>query len=89
MNVNAPLPGRDDDTFGVGFGWAHVSPRAAALDRDTCGFGGSPYPVQGSAEQFIELTYQLQLAPWWPCSPTCNTCSIPAVASPTRTIRRT
>ena len=68
VNVTAPLPGRDNDTFGVGFGWAHVSPRVAARDRDTARFTGTSYPVQGS-EAFVELTYQAQLAPWWLLQP--------------------
>jgi len=68
VTVTAPLPGRDGDTFGIGYGWAHVSPRAAGLDSDTARFGGSPYPVRG-AEQFVELTYQFQAAPWWMVQP--------------------
>ncbi|HET8996564.1 MAG TPA: carbohydrate porin [Acetobacteraceae bacterium] len=68
VNVTAPLPGRGKDTLGIGFGWTQVSPRAAALDRDTAGFSATAYPVRGS-EEFIELTYQLQMAPWWIVQP--------------------
>lgn len=68
VNVTAPLPGREHDTVGLGFGVAHVSPRVAALDRDTARFTGTSYPVQGS-EAFIELTYQAQVAPWWLLQP--------------------
>lgn len=68
VNVTAPLPGRDNDTLGIGFGWTQVSPRLAALDRDMARFGGTAYPVQGS-EEFVELTYQLQVAPWWLVQP--------------------
>ena len=60
VTLKAPLPGRDDDTFGVGFGVAKVSPAAAGFDSDTAFFSGSPMPVRGS-ETFIEVTYQFQL----------------------------
>ena len=66
--LKAPLPGRDDDTFGIGFGVANVSSRAAGLDRDTAFFTGTYVPVRG-AETFLEITYQVQLAPWWQVQP--------------------
>ncbi len=68
MTLKSPLPGRDDDTFGVGYGWAHVSGRASDLDRDTARFGDAAVPVR-SAEHFIEVTYQYQVAPWWQLQP--------------------
>jgi porin len=68
INLAAPLPGRDNDTLGIGYGWAHVSSAASALDRDTARFNGSAYPIRGS-EHFIEVTYQMQLAPWWQLQP--------------------
>jgi porin len=68
VNLKAPLPGRDDDTFGIGYGWAHVSGRASDLDRDTGSFTGTVFPVRG-AEHFIEVTYQFQIAPWWQLQP--------------------
>jgi porin len=66
--LKAPLPGRDDDSLGVGFGIAKVSPSAAALDSDTAVFSGSPFPVRGS-ETFIEVTYQIQATGWWQLQP--------------------
>ena len=66
--LKAPLPGRDNDTFGVGFGVAKVSPAAAGFDSDTAVFSGSPMPIRGS-EVFIEVTYQFQLAGWWQLQP--------------------
>ncbi|HSQ82528.1 MAG TPA: carbohydrate porin [Casimicrobiaceae bacterium] len=68
INVKAPLPGRDDDSLGLGYGLAHVSRQLSALDADTAHFSGTPYPVRGT-EHFIELTYQCQLAPWWVLQP--------------------
>jgi porin len=68
VTLTDPLPGRANDTFGVGFGVAKVSADAAALDRDTAAFAGTPYPVRGT-ETFLELTYQCPLAPWWQVQP--------------------
>jgi porin len=62
LNLKAPLAGRDNDTAGIGFGLAHVSGRAADLDRDSGTF-------VRSQEVFFEATYQAQLAPWWLLQP--------------------
>ena len=66
--LKAPLPDRDDDSLGLGFGVVKVSSQAAALDQDIANFSGSPYPIR-SSETFIELTYQYQAAPWWVIQP--------------------
>ncbi len=68
VNVKAPLPGRVDDTFGIGYGWAHISARAGDLDKDRATFSGSAIPVR-SSETFIELTYQARVLPWWTVQP--------------------
>jgi porin len=68
VTLKAPLPVRDDDTLGIGFGIAKVSNGAAALDRDTAFFSGGPFPVRGS-ETFIEVTYQIQATGWWQLQP--------------------
>jgi porin len=68
ITVKAPFEGRDDDTFGIGFGIAKISPRAAAFDRDTAFFAGGPSPVRGT-ETFIEVTYQFQATGWWLLQP--------------------
>ena len=51
-----------------GYGLAVVSASASALDRDTVLATGTPTPIR-SSEQFIEITYQAQLAPWWQVQP--------------------
>jgi porin len=66
--LKAPFPGRDNDTFGIGYGWAHVSGSASALDGDQARFTGTAFPVR-SSEHFIEVTYQFQAAPWWQLQP--------------------
>ena len=68
VDLNAPLRGRKGDTFGIGYGWAHVSGRAAEIDRDTGFFTSAAYPVR-TAEHFIELTYRYQVAPWCTVQP--------------------
>lgn len=64
VNLKAPLPGRDDDTFGVGFGVARISSYAAGFNKDTNFYGTSPFlvPVRGS-ETFLEVTYLAQVTP--------------------------
>jgi porin len=66
--LHQPLPYRNDDTFDVAMGYAHVSPQQAAFDRDIAQFTGSFTPVQGG-ETFVEVTYQYQLTPWWQLQP--------------------
>jgi len=66
--LKAPLPGRDDDTFGIGFGLAKVGRNVSGLDRDTAFYTGEFTPVR-STEEFIEVTYQIQLAQWWMLQP--------------------
>jgi porin len=68
ITLKAPLPGRDDDTFGAGFGFARVSNSARAFDRDVNAFGQGPIPVR-SSETFIEITYQAQVTPWLQVQP--------------------
>ena len=64
----APLPGRDNDTVGIGLGVAKVSGADSALDQDFAHYTNSNYPVR-SVETFFEATYQFQIAPWWQVQP--------------------
>jgi porin len=68
VTLKAPLPGRDDDTFGVGFGFASISGGARAFDQATNFFSGTSVPVR-SSETFIEVTYEIQATPWWVVQP--------------------
>jgi porin len=68
VTLKAPLPTRDDDTLGVGFGFAKVSGGAIALDQAMNYFSGSYGPVR-SSETFLEVTYQIQATPWWTVQP--------------------
>ena len=74
LSVNAglvmhqPLFYRNDDTFGVGVGYTHVSNSVSALDQDTANYTGAFTPIQRS-ETFVETTYQYQARPWWQIQP--------------------
>lgn len=68
ITLKAPLPGRDNDTVGLGYGLANISGHARRLDGDVAFFSGASYPVR-SSESFIELTYQYQIVPWWTVQP--------------------
>ena len=68
VTLKAPLPGRDNDTLGLGFGVAKVSSAAQGLDSATAFYAGTAYPVR-SSETFLELTYRVQLTPWWQVQP--------------------
>ena len=84
LNFKEPILGRDDDTFGIGMGYAKVSGRAAGLDRDTQAFGGG-YTPQRSNETYVEATYQYEAAPWLQLQPDVQYVMNPGggVANPT------
>ena len=62
------LPGRDDDTIGLGVGYARISDQARDLDKDTAFYTGTNYPTR-DGETVLELTYQAQITPWWQLQP--------------------
>ena len=63
LTLHQPFAGRDNDTFGLGFGVVQVSDGARNFDRQTQFYQPDNYtPVRG-AETFIEATYQMQLLP--------------------------
>ncbi|OYV35440.1 MAG: hypothetical protein B7Z80_18375 [Rhodospirillales bacterium 20-64-7] len=68
LTLTEPLPGRDKDSAGIDLGIAHVSSRAAALDRATVLFSGIDTPIRGT-EILVELTYQAQITPWLQVQP--------------------
>ncbi len=65
LTLHGPLPGRDNDTFGVEAGIARASSGASGYDRQLQFFEPSVYtPVRGS-ETVFEATYQIQVLPSW------------------------
>ncbi len=88
FTLKMPLPGRDHDTLGLGYGLAKVSGSAAGLDADQAIFGQAPRRVRGS-ESFVELTYQAQIFPWLSVQPDAQYVFAPGggVADGTRRLR--
>ena len=68
LTFRSPFRYRTYDTLGIGFGYAHVSHDAAALDLDSATYRGVATPVR-SSEKFVELTYQYQWKPWLQVQP--------------------
>lgn len=60
--------GRQNDTVGLGYGYARISNPARLYDIELEEFGGAYHPVR-SAESVVELTYQWALNPWWQLQP--------------------
>lgn len=68
VGVKGPLPGRADDTLTIGIAHSRIGGAASGLDRDTLALNGTPYPVR-SSETIFEVSYILQVAPWWSIQP--------------------
>jgi porin len=68
FTLHDPIPHRDDDTMGIGIGFAKVSGSASDADRDIQATMGGHYPIR-SDETFVELTYQYQFTPWCQIQP--------------------
>jgi porin len=68
LTLHDPIPHRDDDTMGIGIGFAGVSPSASDADRDIRSTLNPRYPIR-SNETFLEFTYQYQLTPWCQIQP--------------------
>jgi len=68
MTFHEPFLHRDDDTFGIGMGFAQVSPQVAGLDQDTAFYTGAFTPTRTN-EVFLEVTYQYSVAPWLQLQP--------------------
>jgi porin len=68
LTFHEPFLHRDDDTFGIGMGYAKVSGNAAALDKAIAYDTGSYVPTRGG-ETYLEVTYQYQATPWWQIQP--------------------
>ncbi|MBU6358260.1 MAG: carbohydrate porin [Rhodospirillales bacterium] len=62
ISVQGPLPGRPDDNFSAGFGYAWVSRAALTLAADQARKAGLA-PPDGRAETIFELSYDWQATP--------------------------
>jgi porin len=69
VTLKAPLPNRDNDTFGAGFGIVKLSGPAIGLSQNIRFFTQNPaYPVR-SSETFLEIMYIAQVASWLQVQP--------------------
>ena len=68
FTFHEPIYHRDDDTCGLGMGYAKVGDHASGLDRDTAFYTGAFHPVR-SGETYVEATYQYQLTAWCQLQP--------------------
>jgi porin len=75
------LPGREDDTAGLGVTFLRMGHAARALDRDTQAFTGTITPLRGN-ETVLEATYQLALAGWWQLQPSLQYIARPGAGLP-------
>lgn len=63
------IPGRDNDTAGIGVAYAKISSSVSALDQQTQIFTADPtFPIS-NYEVVMELTYQAQVTPWLSVQP--------------------
>jgi porin len=62
------IPGRENDVVTVGFAYAAVGDSVHKHDLDVQRANGVSTPVR-DAESAIELSYTIQVAPWWTVQP--------------------
>jgi porin len=69
LTLHDPLPRRDNDVFGLGFGVARVSNGAANDDRQLQVYKPAVFTPVRTTETFLEATYQIQVLPSWQIQP--------------------
>jgi porin len=69
LNLVGPLPGRDEDTLGVGFVHARISRDVRAFERLDAAANGTPYQAFSSHESVLEGFYSIKLREWWSIQP--------------------
>ena len=68
MTYKGLLPGRQLDLMGVAASYGRIGSAARGLAGDAGVFNGIEQPVR-DYESVLEVTYQLQIAPWWVLQP--------------------
>ncbi len=88
VTLKAPFPGRDDDSFGIGYGLAHVGQASRAADAAARASG--VYTPIRTSESFVEITYQAQVTPWLQVQPDIQYVFLPGagIADPSRPTKR-
>jgi porin len=72
ITMHEPIYGRDDDTFGIGIDYTHVTAGAAGADQDVANYNPGVYSPVRSYETLIEATYQYEATPWLVIQPTAQ-----------------
>jgi porin len=62
--LHDPLPGRKDDTAGIGFGLVKLSDAAIGFSTDSAAFNPGVFTPERSYESVIEAFYQYQVTPY-------------------------
>ena len=83
VTLKAPLPGRDNDTFGVGFGVVRLGAHARGFDKDISLFTGLYYPVRWSRSSWKSPT-SISRRPGCSCSRTSRYYFTPGGGEPIR-----
>lgn len=68
FGITGPFASRPDDVLAFGAAYSEISSDASALDSATRRVTGSYYPVR-NGETALELTYIVQVTPWWTLQP--------------------
>jgi len=68
LNAKGLLPGRPLDLGGIALGYVRIGGATRALASDAMLFTRTPSPAI-DYEAVIELTYQVNIAPWWYLQP--------------------
>jgi porin len=90
LSLHDPLPGRKDDTFGLGFGYLRLSNSAIGYSADAAVYDPGAYTPKRSYEAVFEATYQWQMTPYAQLQPDLQYVSNPGggVADPTHPDRK-
>jgi len=68
LTYNGLLPNREADLTGIAASYGRIGSAARGLARDVALFTGVAQPIR-DYEAVLELTYQLNVAPWWVLQP--------------------
>jgi porin len=68
LTYKGPLPSRQLDVLGVALGYVRIGGAARGLASDQSIFTGIEQPAR-DFESVLEVTYQVNLAPWWILQP--------------------
>jgi porin len=68
MTYKGLLPGRELDLMGIAASYGRIGSAARGLAGDAVLFTGIEQPIR-DYETVLEITYQLQIAPWWVLQP--------------------